>query len=59
MSEETKIAVYIPARASIYLVKADELQDKLDSLKKHKDILFRFFHVLGAEEEKEVRKALG
>lgn len=60
MSEcDVKVAIFIPARSSIYLVPADELQDKLDSLRKHKDVLFRFFFVLSSEEEKAVRAALG
>ena len=58
MSEETKIAVYIPARASIFTVKASELQDKLDNLRKHKDVLFRYYFVLSSEQEREVRAAL-
>ncbi len=59
MSEETTIAVYVPARSSIYLVKASELQDKLDNLRAHKDILMRFFFVLSATQERDVRAALG
>lgn len=59
MSEETTIAVYIPAKANIYLVRASELQDKLDSLRRHKDVLMRFFFVLSSEQEKHVRDALG
>lgn len=59
MSEETTIAVYIPAKATIYLVKASELQDKLDSLRQHKDVLFRFFFVLSSTQERDIRAALG
>lgn len=59
MTEETKIAVYIPARKSIYMVTASELPGKLDSLRQHKDVLFRFFHVLSSTQERDVRAALG
>lgn len=59
MSEETKIAVYIPARSSIFMVTASNLQEKLDALREHKDILFRFFFVLSKKQEAAVRKALG
>ena len=59
MSEETKIAIYVPARSSIFTVRASELQDKLDNLRQHKDVLFRFYFVLSAKQEKEVRTALG
>ncbi len=59
MSEENTIAVYVPARSSIYLVKASELQEKLDNLRENKDVLMRFFFVLSAKQEAAVRKALG
>lgn len=58
MSEETLIAIYVPARASIFNVRASELQDKLDNLRQHKDVLFRFFFVLSSTQERDVRAAL-
>lgn len=57
--KEVTIPVYIPARNSIYNVPAQHLQVKLDSLRNHKDPLFRFFFVLSFAEEVAVRKALG
>lgn len=61
MSEtcDITIPVYIPARKSIYMVPAKDLQKKLDSLRTHKDVLFRYFFVLSEEQEKYVRNALG
>lgn len=56
---EVYIPVYIPARMSIYRVKASELQQKLDKLRRNKDVLMRFFFVLSEEQEKHVRDALG
>lgn len=56
---DVTIPVYVPARKSIYKVKADELQQKLDNLRNHKDVLMRFFFVLSEEQEKHVRDALG
>lgn len=53
------IPIYIPARSSIYNVKAIELGAKIEALRNHKDILFRFFHILTPKEEEAVRKALG
>lgn len=55
---ETTIPIYVPARASIYNVKADELQIKLDNLRKNEDVLMRFFFVLSLEEEVAVRASL-
>lgn len=52
------IPIYVPARSSIYNVKADELQIKLDNLRKNEDVLMRFFFVLSLEEEVAVRAAL-
>ena len=57
-AETATIPVYIPARSSIYNVKADELQIKLDNLRKNDDVLMRFFFVLSLEEEVAVRAAL-
>lgn len=55
---DVKIPVYVPARSSIYNVKADELQIKLDNLRKNDDVLMRFFFVLSLEEEVAVRASL-
>lgn len=58
MSTETTIAVYVPARASVYNVPASQLQKKLDNLRRNDDVLMRFFFVLSEEQEKYVRDAL-
>ncbi|NGX46224.1 MAG: hypothetical protein K940chlam2_01411 [Chlamydiae bacterium] len=55
---KTTIPIYVPARQSIYNVKADELQIKLDNLRKNDDVLMRFFFVLSLEEEVAVRASL-
>jgi len=55
---ETTIPIYVPARSSIYNVKASELQQKLDNLRNNNDVLMRYFFVLSEEEEKYVRDAL-
>lgn len=55
---DVTIPIYVPARSSIYNVKADELQIKLDNLRNHKDVLMRFFFVLSLEEEVAVRTSL-
>lgn len=55
---DVTIPVYVPARSSIYNVKADELQIKLDNLRKNDDVLMRFFFVLSLEEEVAVRASL-
>ena len=55
---EVTIPIYVPARSSIYNVKADELQIKLDNLRKNDDVLMRFFFVLSLEEEVAVRASL-
>lgn len=52
------IPIYVPARSSIYNVKADELQVKLDNLRRNEDVLMRFFFILSLEEEVAVRSAL-
>lgn len=56
---DTLIPVYIPARKSIYMVPAQDLQVKLDALRNHKDVLFRYFFVLSGTQETQVRNALG
>lgn len=58
MTKETTIPIYVPARSSIYNVKASELQQKLDSLRNNNDVLMRYFFVLSEEQEKYVRDAL-
>jgi len=58
MSKEPTIPIYVPARSSIYNVKASELQIKLDNLRKNDDVLMRFFFVLSLEEEVAVRASL-
>lgn len=58
MNKETTIPIYVPARSSIYNVKASELQQKLDSLRNNNDVLMRYFFVLSEEQEKYVRDAL-
>lgn len=58
MNKETTIPIYVPARSSIYNVKASELQQKLDSLRNNNDVLMRYFFVLSEEQEKYVRNAL-
>ncbi len=55
---DTTIPIYVPARASIYNVKAKDLQIKLDNLRKNDDVLMRFFFVLSLEEEVAVRASL-
>lgn len=55
---DVTIPVYVPARASIYNVKADELQIKLDNLRNNEDVLMRFFFILSLEEEVAVRSSL-
>ena len=58
MSEKL-IPIYVPARQSIYNVKCTEFLEKLESLRNHEDVLFRYFHILTPKEEEQVRAALG
>lgn len=55
---DVTIPIYVPARSSIYNVKAGELQIKLDALRRNEDVLMRFFFILSLEEEVAVRAAL-
>lgn len=55
---DTLIPIYVPARKSIYNVKSTELLAKIEALRKHEDILFRYFHILTPKEEEAVREAL-
>jgi len=55
---EALIPIYVPAMKSIYNVKSTDLLAKIEALRKHEDILFRYFHILTPKEEEAVREAL-
>lgn len=55
---EALIPIYIPAKQSIYHVKSEELLEKIEALRKHEDVLFRYFHILTLREEELVKEAL-